>query len=118
MSAIHLEKIHPLESGLFRLKFRRDRRPGLPIEPFWKFYPIYTIESIVKMVRLAALYFRLRRMYLRIKKDPERFNYTDLALTPVTDHDVEDLEMFHNAAAQAFVAQEQRREHAREHAVA
>ena len=26
MSAIHLEKIHPLESGLFRLKFRRDRR--------------------------------------------------------------------------------------------
>ena len=42
MSSIHLEKIHPLESGLFRLKFRRDRRPGLPIEPIWKFYPAYT----------------------------------------------------------------------------
>src|SRR2546423_2541388 len=39
MSAIHLEKVHPLESGLFRLKFRRDRRPGLPIEPGWKVYP-------------------------------------------------------------------------------
>ena len=68
------------------------------------------------MWRLAALYLRLRRIYKRIKEDPKRFKYTDLALTPVTDHDVDDLEMFDNAAAQTFVAQEQRRQHAREHA--
>ncbi len=29
---INIEKIHPLEGGYLRLKFRRDRRPGLPIE--------------------------------------------------------------------------------------
>jgi hypothetical protein len=44
----------------------------------------------------------------------------DVALTPVTDHDIEDLEMFHTPSAPAFVAQEQRREAsnaaAREHA--
>src|SRR5438105_4697765 len=62
MSAIHLEKVHPLESGLFRLKFRRDRRPGLPIEPVWKFYPRYFIESVKKMAKLAILYTRLRRL--------------------------------------------------------
>jgi radical SAM superfamily enzyme YgiQ (UPF0313 family) len=112
MGAIHLEKIHPLESGLFRLKFRRDRRPGLRVEPIWKFYPIYIVESIVKMVKWAALYRRLRRMYLAIKQDKKRFKYMDLALTPVTDHDVDDLEMFHTPSAPAFVAQEQRRQHA------
>ena len=116
MSAIHLEKVHPLESGVFRLKFRRDRRPGLPIEPVWRFYPKYCAESVIKISKLVALYTRLRRLYLRLKKDEARFNYTDLALTPVTDHDFEDLEMFHTPSAAAFVAQEQRRQHAREHA--
>jgi len=112
MSAIHLEKIHPLESGLFRLKFRHDRRPGLPIESRWRFYPKYVVESVSKLTQLAILYTRLRRLYLRLKKDPKRFKYTDLALTPVSEHDFEELEMFHNPSAAAFVAQEQRRQHA------
>jgi radical SAM superfamily enzyme YgiQ (UPF0313 family) len=119
MSAIHLEGVHPLESGVFRLKFRRDRRPGLPREPVWKFYPRYWIESAVKLARLALLYGRIRRIYKRIKEDPNRHNYMDVALTPVTDHDTEDLEMFHTPSAPAFVAQEQRRQaqaHAHTHA--
>ena len=110
MSAIHLEKVHPLESGVFRLKFRRDRRPNLPIEPFWKFYPKYWLESLYKLGKLALLYVRLRRLYLRLKEDPNRFKYSDLALTPVTEHDLEDLEMFSTPSAVAFVAQEQRRQ--------
>jgi len=120
MSAIHLEGVHPLESGVFRLKFRRDRRPGLPLEPVWKFYPKYWFESVSKLTRLAILYGRIRRIYKRIKEDPMRFKYMDVALTPVTDHDTEDLEMFHTPSAPAFVAQEHRREAAnaaaREHA--
>ncbi|MEY2557038.1 MAG: hypothetical protein QOE34_463 [Verrucomicrobiota bacterium] len=114
MGSIYIEKIHPLESGLFRFKFRRDRRPGLPIEPLWKFYPSYAVESVVKLSKWVALYFRLRRLYVRIKKDPRKFEYMDTALTPVTDHDVDDLEMFHTPSAPAFVAQEQRRQHAHE----
>jgi radical SAM superfamily enzyme YgiQ (UPF0313 family) len=117
MSAIHLEGVHPLESGVFRLKSRRDRRPGLPREPIWKFYPRYWTESVVKLARLAILYGRIRRIYKQIKADKKRFKYLDVALTPVTDHDVDDLEMFHTPSAPAFVAQEQRRQHAREHAV-
>src|SRR6202521_3448348 len=106
MGSIHIEQVHPLESGFLRLKFRRDRRPGLPIEPIWKFYPPYVFQTTVKMIRWAALYYRLHRIFIRVRKDPKRFKYTDLALAPVTDHDVDDLEMFHNAAAQTFIAQE------------
>jgi len=31
--AFPVEKLHPLQFGAFRLKYRRDRRPGLPIDP-------------------------------------------------------------------------------------
>ncbi len=118
MGSIHIEKIHPLESGFLRLKFRRDRRPGLPIVPRWKFYPGYIVESAAKLARWVSLYFGLRRIYVRIKKDPRKLQYMDLALSPVTDHDVDDLEMFHTPSAPAFVAQEQRRQHVHEHAAA
>ena len=57
-------------------------------------------------------------MYKRLKKGRNKLKYMDVALTPVTDHDTEDLEMFHTPSAPAFVAQEQRRQHAREHAAA
>ncbi len=50
----------------------------------------------------------VRRKYVRIKRDPKRFEYTDIALTPVNDHDVEDLELFHTPAAEAYMAREQR----------
>ncbi len=116
MSSIHLEKVHPLEGGVIRLKSRRDRRPGLPLESIWTFYPKYWVGSAVKIYKLARLYFRLRGIYQRIKADKKRFKYMDVALTPVTDHDTEDLEIFHTPSAPAFVAQEQRRQHAREHA--
>ncbi len=118
MGSIHIEKVHPLESGVIRLKFRRDRRPGLKREPIWKFYPKFWVESASKIYKLTTLYFRLRGIYKRIKVDPKRFKYMDVALTPVTDHDTEDLEMFHTPSAPAFVAQEQRRQHAHEHAAA
>jgi len=110
MSAIHIEGVHPLESGVFRLKYRKDRRPSLPIEPIWTFYPKYWVESIRKVTQLMTLYGKLRLMYKRLKKGRNKLKYMDVALTPVTDHDTEDLEMFHTPSAPAFVAQEQRRE--------
>ena len=58
-------------------------------------------------MRWAKLYLGLRRIYLRIKHDPQRFQYMDLALTPVTDDEVETHELFRSQAAQAYVGQEQ-----------
>jgi hypothetical protein len=111
--SIDFEQIHPLESGFFRLKYRRDRRPDRPREPVWRFYPRYLAESVTKVTKWAALYVRLRRIYLSIKRDPNRFAYTDLAMTPVRDDDVR--ELFAGEAAQAYVSQQRRLDDIRHH---
>ncbi len=105
---IGIEGIHPLEGGFLRLKFRRDRRSSLPRESPLVFYPKVAAELIWKQVRWAHLYLRLYRMYDKLKKDQRREEYTDLALTPVTDDEVETMEMFQSAGAQAFVGRIQR----------
>ncbi|HYR29261.1 MAG TPA: radical SAM protein [Thermoanaerobaculia bacterium] len=94
--SIRIEKVHPLEAGFFRKKFRRDRRPGFAIEPAWSFYPRYWVESVTKLFRLFGLYASLRLIYLRIKRDPKRYEYMDTALSPVTDEELETLDLFHN----------------------
>ena len=105
--SIKIEKIHPLESGLLRRRFRRARRPGYAIVPAWRFYPRYYAETLVKMARWAALYFGLRRTYLRIRRDPARFDYMDTALTPVTEEE-EARELFQSGAAQAYLSEQHR----------
>ena len=57
-------------------------------------------------------------MYGKLKKDPRRSEYTDLALTPVTDDEVETMEMFQSAEAQAFVGRIQQIEKLRRGAAA
>jgi radical SAM superfamily enzyme YgiQ (UPF0313 family) len=106
--SIDFESIHPLESGFLRLKFRRDRRPTFAMEPVWSFYPKYFTETAVKLARWGALYLRLRRIYLGIKRDPQRFAYTDLAMSAVEDDEMETHELFDTAAARAYVSQENR----------
>ena len=115
--SIELEEVHPLECGFLRLKCRRDRRPGRAIEPAWRFYPRYYAEVVVKLTRWCALYVRLRKIYLRIKHDPQRFEYTDLAMTPITE-DETSREIFQTDAAQAYLSQEKRLEAARHAAIA
>ena len=86
----------------------------MPVEPVWRFYPRYWSEVATKLVRWGALYLRLRRIYLRIKHDPDRFAYTDLAMTPVRDDEAETHELFKTDAAKAFVGREQHLRDARE----
>ncbi len=100
--SIDIEKIHPLESGFLRLKFRRDRRPERPREPVWRFYPRYLSEIAFKTTKWITLYFRLRRLYLKGKHDPKRFDYTDVAMGAWDEGDGEH-ELFGSDAAKAFV---------------
>jgi radical SAM superfamily enzyme YgiQ (UPF0313 family) len=104
-SAVPVEGVHPLQLGLFRLKYRRDRRPGLPIESAWSFYPKYFWEIASKHARMGARWFKLLAMVQRVRKEQKRQPYTDLALTPVSDTETETLEMFtQNDAARNQVA--------------
>jgi len=103
-TCMQVENVHPLQGGVFRLKYRADRRPGLPIEPMWAFYPKYAFEIVTKHLRIARQWFLIDGMRKRIKADPDRAAYMDQALTPVTDDETESLELFtHNTGAREAV---------------
>ncbi|MGA2183075.1 MAG: radical SAM protein [Bryobacteraceae bacterium] len=93
-TCIVLEKVDPLQGGYLRRKYRTDRRPSLPRENPLVFYPRFAAEVLWKHVRLAGQLWRLYRLRLRLKRDPEARQYTDTALTPVADTEAESLEMF------------------------
>lgn len=111
---IGIEGIHPLEGGFVRLKHRLDRRSGLPLENPLVFYPRYWWSVVSKQYRWISLYLRLRMIYLRLKRDPNRLAYTDLALEPVRDDETETRELFQSETAQKYVRQAQRMEKIRQ----
>ena len=109
-----LEKIHPLEGGYLRRKVRTDRRPTFPIENPLVFYPKYVGELVLKHLRLARIVWDMAKVRRAIKRDPNRRAYTDTALTPVTDAEMDVLEMFQvNDAAKAATAKARREAAAR-----
>ncbi len=93
-SMVPIENTHPLQGGMFRRKYRRDRRPGFPIEPIWSFYPKFAWECVSKHVRLMRLWYMLDSAKKRIRSDPSKDLYTDQALADVTEDETESLELF------------------------
>ncbi len=112
-----LEGVHPLQSGLFRRKYRKDRRPGLPLESPLTFYPRYAAHLLRFHWAALRLWQRYRRIRLRIKADPDRLAYRDLALMPVEEESAGKLALF-NASDAARAQLEKKREHERRHAPA
>ncbi len=86
---MQLEKVHPLQSGLIRMKHRTERRPDLPPESAWTFYTRYIRDLIVRNAAFIGTTWSILHMTRRIARDPKRYLYTDLALTPVHDDDDE-----------------------------
>ena len=84
---VRLENVHPLQSGLLRMKHRSERRPGLPRESGWIFWPRLVGETIGKHAVLAVAAARLMLARLAIARDPAFADYMDTALTPVRDDD-------------------------------
>jgi hypothetical protein len=104
-AAFPVENLHPLQTGAFRLKYRLDRRPGLPIEPMWRFYPKYLWEIVSKHAHLVKIWIELDLMCRRAKREQKITPYTDLAMTPVTEDETDTLEMFtHNEMVRNEVA--------------
>lgn len=106
---IGIESIHPLEGGFFRRKVRKNRRSGFPIENPLVFYPKYVGETLWKQLRWIKLYARLRLIYRKVRLDPERFNYMDGSLEPVTEHE-EERELFQSDAAKTYLDKVHRNE--------
>jgi hypothetical protein len=105
-----IEGVHPLEGGLIRIKKRRSRRSGLPLESPLVFYPRYWTETVYKIYQWVSLYVGLQLIYRKVKTDPKRKEYMDLAVMPVTDDEVETRELFQSEAAHAYLDKVARRE--------
>jgi len=79
------EGVHPLQSGVFRRKVRRTRRPEMPREYPLIFYPKRAFEIVSTYARAALYYLWLNRLRRRIERDPEAANYTDVAIAVPAD---------------------------------
>ena len=88
------EGVHPLEGGFLRIKYRRDRRSGLPIENPFLFYPKYAWELVRKHWTYGRLAWKFYRIYRNVKKSPNRRSYTDPATMANVEQDLDSLKMF------------------------
>jgi len=103
------EAVHPLEGGAFRLKFRRDRRHGMPIESRFVFYPRYLVETAVKAWRYLRVYRDAMRTLKQVMRDPHRQSYTDLAIAPPCDKELDTLDLYQaTSGGEAAVARVRR----------
>jgi hypothetical protein len=104
-TTIHVEKLHPLQDGIVRLKNPSERRPGLPATNPWVFWPQFVWETIRKQAAAIAALVKLKLLARAIERDPNARAYMDQALTPVHDDDDETLDlMTKTTGARAAVA--------------
>jgi len=108
-----IEGVHPLQDGLFRLKYRKDRRPGMPIENPVVFYPRTVWEFLSHHARFARLFLTYRRLQREVEQDRNKANYRDIALSPTTEEDLETFEIFKSTASAEAAADKERRNIAR-----
>jgi radical SAM superfamily enzyme YgiQ (UPF0313 family) len=106
-SMVRLENIHPLQSGVLRLKHRSERRPGLARESFLLFWVRLLCDSIWKQAMVTATIVRLQLLKASIARDPSSRTYIDAALSPVGDDDDAALDLMTkttgSAAARAHI---------------
>ena len=86
---MQIEKVHPLQSGLIRMKRPAERRPGLPVESVWILYPRYIRDLIINNIEFVRNAWWILHTMRRIERDPNRSLYVDQALSPVLDDEVE-----------------------------
>jgi radical SAM superfamily enzyme YgiQ (UPF0313 family) len=105
-----VEHLHPLEGGLFRLKYRKDRRGGMPIEHPLVFYPKYAAEVAKKASGYAWMIWNAYRLLRRVERDQKRVPYSDLAITPSEENELDTLAIFHETSGGEAAVAKKRRE--------
>jgi hypothetical protein len=88
-----VERVHPLQSGILRLKHPSERRPGLPRKSPWHFWPFFVWETLKKHAALAGAMGQLLLWKTMIARSPNAGRYVDQALTPVGEDGDETLDL-------------------------
>ena len=112
-STATIEKVHPLDGGVLRRKYRRDRRPGLPLENPVVFYSRYVLETARKQMRLVHMYLQYQRLYRSAVADASRTGDADIAKQPVRIDDLDRLELFTATTAAKLAADKAKQKAAR-----
>ena len=73
----------------------RDRRPTLPQENAFVFYPRYLIETVRKLRGYWSVYRMITRIRNEVAKAPDRWTYTDKAIAPLRENELESLDLYH-----------------------
>jgi Radical SAM superfamily len=84
-TTVRIEKVHPLQDGILRLKHPSERRSGLPRSNPWTFWPHFVWETLAKQAATLGTVVRLMRAMKAIQRDPNARSYMDQALTAVGD---------------------------------
>ena len=87
-------KIQPLEGGYFPLRYRQDRRTTLPKQSPLVFYPKYVYDLVRFHLVMGYTYTRLKLIERKVRRDPRRKEYVDLAITPPSDSEFENLQLY------------------------
>ncbi len=101
-----LERVHPLEGGLFRLKYRGDRRPGMPREDPVAFYVRYLWEIVSKHSRFFVLVLRYLRALYRVETGAGMAEAADPAMRPVQQAEAEEVRLSRVTTKPGMDAQE------------
>ncbi len=92
-AAAKVEGVHPMDSGVFRRKYRRDRRVGWPHEHALLFYARYGWEIVSKHCRYVGLYMMFHRAYRKVINGSTS-EAVDIAMQPVQADELDTLELF------------------------
>jgi hypothetical protein len=96
------------------LKFRRDRRPSLPLESALSFYPRYLFETAAKVWRYLTVYRQSKAILKDVLAAPDRWTYSDIAIAPPASDEFEMLDLYHaTAGSEAALARKHRHEEIR-----
>ena len=99
-----MREIHGITVGSSK-SAERPRRRENPLV----FYPKVAGEILLKAGRYARMILSAYRIYRKVERDPARASYTDLAITPVREDDLETLAMFtETSGGEAAVAKKRR----------
>jgi radical SAM superfamily enzyme YgiQ (UPF0313 family) len=99
-----VEGVHPMDSGIFRLKYRRDRRVGLPREHPVIFYARYGWEILYKHIRFLWIYLIFHRAYRHVVNGLIQ-EEDDVAMQPVQMNELDTLEIYTATPAAKIVVE-------------
>jgi hypothetical protein len=114
-NASEIEHVHPLETGIGRMRFGEDRRHGMQIEdPL-----LFEISAREETGEKARRYTEARQHFQAILKDvlsaPDRLSYRDVATTRVEEQEFASLDLYHaTGGSEAALARKRRADTIRE----